>query len=130
MVVDDERLLRTVMRRALTHAGFEVHEAANGALARDLFRIGQFDVVITDVNMPVIGGLELLRHLKLEQPDLPVVLVSGHFEPANGQTALDLGASALLKKPFSIADIQQTALHAVNRRTSATPKLRTWAVHS
>jgi two-component system, NtrC family, nitrogen regulation response regulator NtrX len=121
LVVDDERVIRTLLRRVLTRAEFDVVEAANGQVALNLLRRGDFDLVVTDVQMPIMGGLELLEHLKLQQPELPIVVLSGHFELANGQSPVELGAFALLKKPFSIEEIQKTALGAINARTQVMP---------
>jgi CheY-like chemotaxis protein len=116
LVVDDERVIRSVLRRALGGAGFEVVEAPNGEAALGLSRLQHFDLVISDVQMPRMGGLELLRHLKVEQPQLPVILISGHFELLNGQRPGDFGALAVLQKPFSLEEVQRAALRAADLR--------------
>jgi CheY-like chemotaxis protein len=114
LVVDDEDCVRKFVRRALAAAGFEVIEATDGNAALELLDAGKFDVVVSDVDMPVMGGLELLRHLRRERPHLPVLLLSAPFEPGRGLPAADLGALALLQKPFSVEEIQCAVLHAVH----------------
>lgn len=116
LVVDDEPMVRHLLDRALTRTGFEVFEATDGGAALDLIGADEFDLVISDVEMPGIGGLELLQRVRLERPDLPVVLFSGHFELKPGQSAADFGAFAVLAKPCSIAEVQRTALLAVAAR--------------
>lgn len=116
VVVDDDPLVRKLVCRALARQGFDVFEASHGRAALDLIRASEFDLVVSDVQMPVMGGLELLQCLRVERPELPVVLLSGHFRLAAGQKPADLGAFALLGKPFSIEEVQATALRAVEAR--------------
>jgi CheY-like chemotaxis protein len=113
LLVDDEPELRRVLRRSLVRAGFEVVEACHGRAALELARQSSFDVVISDVRMPCMGGLELLERLMLEEPELPVVLMSGSSELANRQSAVDVGAFDYLSKPIGLLDIQVVALEAV-----------------
>lgn len=114
LVVDDERMVRSLVCRILARAGFDVLEAGNGEGALELVRACDFELVISDVQMPVLGGLELAQLLKRERPELPVILVSGNFELSDGQTPADYGAFAVLRKPFSITELQRTALRAVD----------------
>jgi CheY-like chemotaxis protein len=122
LVVDDERLLRGLVRRALLRAGFEVTEAAEGHAALTLVRAQPFDLVLSDVEMPVMDGVELLARISGEYPKLPVILLSGSFQLGSEQTPADLGAFELLRKPFSLKVVQEAALRAVAGGT-ATPRL-------
>jgi DNA-binding NtrC family response regulator len=121
LLVDDEPELRRLLRRTLVRAGFEVIEAGHGRAALELARQSRFHVVITDVRMPCMGGLELLERLMLEEPELPVVLMSGSGELENRQSAVDVGAFDYLPKPIGLVDIQVVALRAVtlNRELGA-----------
>jgi CheY-like chemotaxis protein len=123
LVVDDERLLRGLVRRALLRAGFEVTEAAEGHAALTLVRAQPFDLVLSDVEMPVMDGVELLARISGEYPKLPVILLSGSFQLGFEQTPADLGAFELLRKPFSLKVVQEAALRAVAAGGTATPRL-------
>ena len=113
LLVDDEPELRRVLRRSLVRAGFEVVEAGHGRAALELARQSSFDVVISDVRMPCMGGMELLERLMLEEPGLPVVLMSGSDELGSRQNAFDVGAFDYLAKPIGLMDMQMVALEAV-----------------
>jgi DNA-binding NtrC family response regulator len=117
LVADDDRMIRSLVRRALVGANFEVLDADNGKTALDLLRAAQFDLLVTDVQMPIMDGLDLLWHSKVERPHMPVVLMSGHYALAQGQMATDLGAFALIRKPFSAEQIQRAARHAIELRS-------------
>jgi two-component system C4-dicarboxylate transport response regulator DctD len=123
LLVDDEPEVRRTFKRSLSRAGFAVVEASNGSSALDLARLGEFEVVVSDVCMPQMGGLELLERLGVEAPDLPVVLVSGFADPA---TALDRGAFAFFEKPVKLADLHASVSRGVEafrrRQVSAEPQ--------
>lgn len=118
LLVDDEPELRRLLRRTLVRAGFEVVEAVDGRAALEAVRLAYFDVVISDIRMPRMGGLELMERLQLEEPDLPVVLMSGSTELSNRQSALDVGAFDYLAKPSELNKIQSTTLSALAFRHS------------
>lgn len=121
LMVDDEPLLRSLLSRALAHADFEVVEAASGPAALQLLRAAPFDLVISDVQMPLMTGIELLRELRHHQPQLPVVLISGVFELAPNQSPADLGAFAVLSKPFAFEELHEVALRALDSREVPLP---------
>lgn len=116
LMVDDEPLLRSLLSRAFARADFEVVEAASGPAALQLLCAEQFDLVISDVQMPLMTGIELLRKLRHDQPDLPVVLISGVFELAPDQSLADIGAFAILSKPFPFEELHEVALRALGGR--------------
>ena len=122
LLVDDEPVVRKVMRRALMRAGFEVTEASNGQAALDQARQSAFDLVVSDVRMPLMSGLDLLEQLSLHRPRLPVILISGSFEAAGVQRATALGAFDVLNKPFALQRLQNAALRALSRRNEGTPR--------
>src|SRR4051812_31989453 len=102
LVVDDERIIRNLVHRALARVGFDVTESCNGQAALDLARgDGTFDVVVSDIRMPIMTGLDLLEQLSLDRPELPVILISGSLEASGIQAATALGAFDVLAKPFS-----------------------------
>lgn len=116
LLVDDQPEVRRVVRRNLTKAGFVVVEAWNGRIAIDLARESTFDLVISDVRMPDMDGLDLLTALHQYDPDLPVVLTSGSPGPPSVVQTRMMGAFAFLEKPVPFDTMRETARRAVERR--------------
>ena len=124
LLVDDQPELRRLFRRNLSKAGHEVVDAWNGRAAIELAHQHSFDVVISDVRMPDMSGLDLLKALYEHDPDLPVVLVSGSSDEATAQQAVDYGAFAYLVKPVAFELMRESAMRAITlRRTRAEAKL-------
>jgi two-component system chemotaxis response regulator CheY len=113
LVVDDSRVIRKVTRRILEELGFDVAEAADGAEALAWCRAMMPDVVLVDWQMPVMGGLEFLRRLRLEPGgQVPkVVFCSVENELDRIREALDGGADEYIMKPFD-GEIVAYKLHA------------------
>jgi CheY-like chemotaxis protein len=101
LVVDDEESVRGFFQQVLAGAGFEVVVARDGAEALKKARERRFDLLLTDLVMPEQEGLEIIRILRKERPDLKVVAVSGAFGGTFLKTAQLLGANATLLKPVS-----------------------------
>src|SRR5688572_20471321 len=101
LLVDDQPELRRLFKRNLSKAGHEVVEAWNGRAAIEFARQCSFDVVISDVRMPEMSGLDLLKALYEHDADLPVVLCSGSPDPQTATEAFDYGAFAYLVKPVA-----------------------------
>lgn len=116
LLVDDQPEVRRVVRRSLVKAGYEVVEAWNGRVAVELARESSFDLVISDVRMPDMSGLELLNALHQHDPDLPVVLTSGWPGPSGTLDADALGAFAYLQKPVPFEVMREAARSAVEQR--------------
>ncbi len=100
LVVDDERFFREAIREALESAGCAVTTAENGALALDLVDGGAFGVVVLDVEMPGMDGIEVLRRMRIQRPDLRVIILSAHTGQQFVIDALRLGAVDYLAKPL------------------------------
>jgi len=112
LVVDDEQDVRRMLQRCLARVGFATVEAPHGQAALDLLREEHFDLVVSDVQMPVMTGIELLEAVQHERPEVPVVLISGSLEVQDARMARELGAFDFLKKPFSISELQGSARRA------------------
>jgi DNA-binding response OmpR family regulator len=108
LIVDDDPAVTRFASRALTHAGFEVLLAENGRRAMTILREQSVDLVITDIVMPEMEGLELIGALRRSQPLLPVVAISGAFDGQYLDMALVLGARASLRKPLSTSKLLET----------------------
>jgi two-component system, cell cycle sensor histidine kinase and response regulator CckA len=101
LVVDDEPIVRHFASRVLREAGYGVEEAADGLDALRLIRskVGDLDAVVSDIVMPRMNGVELLRSLSLEWPRLPVILMSGYGSDQLGRRGI-VSPCGVLAKPF------------------------------
>jgi len=116
LLVDDQDELRELFRRTLRKDGHEVVTAANGRAAVELARESRFDVVISDVRMPDMTGVELLQELHERDPDLPVLLVSGSPDLDTAMKAVQFGALEYLVKPVPFDKLRACASRAVDLR--------------
>ena len=103
LVIDDEEIVRVLLRSALEAAGYEVTEATNGREGLDLYRKRPMDLVITDILMPELSGLDMLMELTREFLDAKVIAISGAGgEEKHLDVAKLLGARPTFQKPFSL----------------------------
>lgn len=108
LVIEDDDLIRSLIHRALTKAGYEVTVAANGRKGLAAFRDAPADLVVTDIIMPDTEGLEVIIELKRRAPALKIIAMSGGGAAWNSdylRMAEKLGASRILHKPFSPSDL-------------------------
>jgi CheY-like chemotaxis protein len=103
LVVEDDPNLRVVIRMVLERAGYEIYEARHGAAALDSIRIESPDLVIADMTMPVMGGVELIDRMRSDPgiASIPIVLLSGR----QVDSAVAELVSAVVLKPFEPADL-------------------------
>src|SRR5262245_4144896 len=100
LVVDDEQLLRRTMARRLQTAGYDVAEAEDGRHAIDRAAAGGIDLVILDYRLPDIDGINVLKQLKQQDPDLLVILLTAYANVDAAVSAMKLGAYHFAIKPF------------------------------
>lgn len=105
LIVDDEAAIRRALRPPLVELGFQIHEASRGEEALQLLHSTQVDVVLLDINMPGIGGIETLRRIRAASPRLPVLMVTVLDGEEEKVEALELGADDYITKPFSIREL-------------------------
>jgi DNA-binding NtrC family response regulator len=112
LIVDDEPNVRLVFRAALESAGYEVIEAGDGEEALGLVRGRPFDVVLLDLRMPRLDGLETLRRLNGQGVGVPVVVVSAHGNILDVVLAMKLGAADFVPKPVSPETLRRVVREA------------------
>ena len=103
LVVEDEKPMRDVLEIALGNGGFQVVTVADGNEAMNVARLMHFDLVITDMIMPGLEGIETIMTLLAHDPEIKIIAISGVLPGAKGDflpLAKSLGASAVLRKPF------------------------------
>src|SRR5690606_4450396 len=112
LIIDDDTLVRQSIATYLEDSGFHVLEAASGAMGMQLVEEQVPELVITDLRMPDLDGLQVLQKLHEKKPDLPVIVISGAGVMADVVTALRLGARDYLIKP--IIDME-VLVHSVRK---------------
>ena len=117
LIVDDEELYRRALERILTRVGYSVSVARDASEALLLASQQPFDLVLSDVQMPGINGIELVRQLHELDPDLPCIVITGYGSPSVGRT-LRAGAFWYLEKPFDQSHL--TSSNASSNRRSNT----------
>ncbi len=108
LLVDDEEELRMMLADYLESIGHEVFHADNGKSALEIFEKQEIDIVITDVRMPVMSGIDLLKSVKSISPSTPVITMSGYLPTPNQEQTIKNKSEAYLKKPFTLRHLQET----------------------
>ncbi len=119
LVVDDERQITRVLSRGLTTQGYDVHTAADGEAALQTFSDWHPDLVVTDLSMPIMNGLELCRRLRAFS-NVPIIVLSVKGEERAKVEALDAGADDYVTKPFGIDELL-ARIRATLRRVPTSP---------
>jgi DNA-binding response OmpR family regulator len=118
LLIDDEDAFRETIRKLLTRRGFDLSTASDGSQGiREVLR-GGVEVAVLDVKMPGLDGIETLRELKRIQPDLEVIILTGHLLKSTEQEGLKLGAYAYLTKPCTVPDLVATIMKALDARAT------------
>ncbi|MEE8111791.1 MAG: sigma-54 dependent transcriptional regulator [Acidobacteriota bacterium] len=116
LVVDDDPSLRRVLEYNLARKGFRVTSARNAAEALERFQREPFEVVITDILMPGINGIDLLNKIKAVSPEAAVIVITAHGTIQTAIEAMKLGAFDYLTKPFADEQLQMVVLRALEKR--------------
>lgn len=115
LFVDDEEELVSAVVERLELRGIEAVGATSGRAALDLLDAGAFDVVVLDVKMPGLGGIDVIRAARRRHPDLKVVLMTGHGSLEDADLGLSLGAIAYLQKPVDLEALIEIIRTAAGR---------------
>jgi two-component system response regulator AtoC len=119
LIVDDEPNLRKILAAQLSRDGYDVLLAEDGEQGLAALREHHIDLVITDLKMPKVDGMELLRQAHAEQPELPIVMITAHGTVDTAVEALKLGAFDYLTKPFDKDEVRQIVGKALKTRELA-----------
>jgi two-component system, OmpR family, KDP operon response regulator KdpE len=126
LVVDDEPQIRRVLRAALSNHGYDILEAESGEQAVEVARRERSDLILLDVNMPGVGGVEACRQLRLFY-DGPIIIVTVRNAERDKVVALDSGADDFVVKPFSMEELLARIRASLRRSSSAAelPRIET-----
>jgi excisionase family DNA binding protein len=113
LVVDDEVGIRELLSKTLALAEYDVDLAPDGRLALEKLRLFQYDLLITDLKMPGVDGLSVIRETRRFHPELPIVIITGYSTEASAIEAINLGVSGYLTKPFRVPKVLSVAAKAL-----------------
>lgn len=117
LIVDDEDEFTRILSERLAARGLTVDVADSGAAALEKVRARSFDVVVLDMVMPVMDGMETLKKLREENPELQVILLTGHATVEKGVKAIQMGAADFLEKPADIDRLMEKIRDAKVKKT-------------
>lgn len=124
LIVDDEEGIRESVREILADEGYRVVEASDGSKALDLIRREKPRLVLLDIWMPQVNGIELLKEIKEQEPEVQVVMISGHGNIHTAVAATKLGAFDFIEKPLSLDGLLLTVRRALEGSSAARQKAR------
>jgi EAL domain-containing protein (putative c-di-GMP-specific phosphodiesterase class I) len=130
LLAEDDEQVRRSLARSLVATGYEVVTAENGQKAMQLLTGNNFDVIVSDIAMPELDGIQLLRAIRERDTDVPVVLVTGVPDVATAMQAVKLGALVYLPKPIDLEEIKRLIARAVRLRRIARLKQEALALVS
>lgn len=121
LIVDDSSVMRKIVERALRQAGLtiaNVFEASSGVEALDVLREHTVDLILSDINMPVMDGLELLRQLRAQDlaADVPVVMITTESSEEHVREAILAGAQGYIRKPFTAEQVKDRVLPLIGAK--------------
>ena len=119
LIVDDSSVMRKIVERALRQAGLEllvVHEAGTGTEGLELLKAQAVDLILSDINMPAMDGLEFLRQIRVQNlaPGIPVVMITTESSEEHVRQAIQSGAQGYIRKPFTAEQVKERVLPLVN----------------
>lgn len=113
LVIDDEEIIRVSCQRILGPAGYEVSTSSDGLHALGLLEKSNFDIVLTDLKMPTMDGLEVMEKIKEMQPQAKVLIVTGYSTLETAVKAIKMGAFNYIEKPFTPESLIASVKEAV-----------------
>ena len=117
LLVEDEEKLARFVELELTHEGYQVEKAFDGRTGLELAEKGGFDLLLLDIMLPGLNGLEVLRRLRKEGSGVPVIMLTARDAVMDKVTGLDMGADDYVTKPFSIEELLARIRAALRKQT-------------
>ena len=119
LIVDDSSVMRKIVERALRQAGLDplvVHEASSGTEGLSVLMAREVDLILSDINMPLMDGLEFLRQLRARNlaPGVPVVMITTESSEEHVKQAILAGAQGYIRKPFTAEQVKERVLPLLN----------------
>jgi len=119
LIIDDEQVIRAGLKRVLEAEGYTTETFSSGYAAMDRLQNRPVDLIITDLKMPGMSGIDVLKSIRILQPDIPVVMITGYSTVDTAVEAMKHGAADYITKPFTPEDIARVVKQALEQRTVA-----------
>ena len=120
LIIDDEKAIRKALTEILSSEGYKIEEAADGEEGLKKFKERSYDVVLCDIKMPKLDGIEFLQKARESNPDVPVIMISGHGNIETAVDAVKKGAFDYISKPPDLNRMLITIRNAMDRRSLVT----------
>lgn len=120
LVIDDERSIRNTLKDILEYEKYEVDLAEDGKKGLDLIRSNNYDIILCDIKMPEMDGIEVLQKIQILKPDVPVVMISGHGNIDTAVESIKEGAYDFIEKPLDLNRLLITIRNAMDKSTLIT----------
>ncbi|MBS1917065.1 MAG: sigma-54-dependent Fis family transcriptional regulator [Bacteroidetes bacterium] len=120
LIIDDEKAIRKTLSEILSYEGYKMEEAADGEEGLKKFRDKEYDVVLCDIKMPKIDGIEFLEKAKEQNPDIPIIMISGHGTIETAVEAVRKGAYDYISKPPDLNRLLITIRNAMDKTSLVT----------
>src|SRR5580698_4048195 len=117
LIIDDERSIRKTLSEILSYEGYKIEEAVDGEDGLKKFLSASYDIVICDVKMPKMDGIEFLEKARAANPDVPIIIISGHGNIESAVEAVKKGAFDYISKPPDLNRLLITLRNALDRQT-------------
>ncbi len=125
LVIDDEQIVLDSVHKILTQEQFEVDTAISSRKGLDLAIQKEYDLVLTDIRMPEIGGMRVLRDIKRARPSATVVIITGYATVQSAVQAMKLGATDYIEKPFTPEELVEAVKAALDISATKQPEEQT-----
>jgi DNA-binding NtrC family response regulator len=122
LVIDDEQIVLDSVSKILTEENYSVEVSLNGRQGRDMALETDYDVILTDIRMPDMGGMRVLRDIKRAKPALPVVIITGYATVRSAVQAMKLGAADYIEKPFTPDQLLKAVASALDIAATQPPE--------
>ena len=106
LIVEDEKILNNTINKSLKDAGYEVEAAFDGFDAMEMIEIESYDLIVLDLNLPNMDGMEILKNLRKEDVETKVLILSARSQIQDKVEGLDAGANDFLQKPFHLDELK------------------------
>lgn len=119
LIVDDQNGIRVLLMEVFSNEGYDTYQASNGKLALEIVRNVTPDLVLLDMKIPGMDGLDILKHIKIMNPAIKVIMMTAYGELDMIKEATDLGAIMHFTKPFDIDELRMAVNHQLRNPSNS-----------